>query len=59
MMLFDPKRTFMEMQQEREFWLYCLMEINIKKNHRLGRMWWAAFAGKKCQHVHLIIERAV
>lgn len=49
----------MEMQQEGEFWLYCLMEINIKKNHRLGRMWWAAFAGKKCQHVHLIIERAV
>lgn len=43
---FDPKRSFLEMQQEREFWLYSLMEINNFKNHRLGIIWQAAYAGK-------------
>ena len=55
----DPERTFLEMQQACEFWLYCLMEINSQKIHRLGSMWRAAFAGEKCQHVDSIIDRAV
>lgn len=55
----DPKRSCREMQQAREFWIDSLMEINGSKNYRLGRIWQAAVAGKKCQHVHSIIERAV
>ena len=42
----DLERTFMEMQQESEFWLYGLMEINDQKDHRLGRIYQAAFAEK-------------
>ncbi|OZT72507.1 hypothetical protein CE457_19050 [Vreelandella boliviensis LC1] len=42
----DPKRLFLEMQQEREFWLYSLMEVNRQKNKRIVRIWQAAFAGK-------------
>ena len=34
------------------------MGNNSPKDHRLGRIGKAAFAGKKCQHVHSIIERA-
>ena len=48
-----------EMQQAREFWICGLMKINSQKYHRLGSVWQAVFAGKKCQHVHPIIERAV
>lgn len=59
MAAFDPERTFLEMQQEREFWPYGLMEINRSKHHRLWRNWQAEFAGKTCQHVHSIIKRAV
>lgn len=50
----DSERTFLEMQPEREFWLDGLMEMNSLKDHRLGRTWQAAFAGKECQHVHSI-----
>ncbi|EHA15562.1 hypothetical protein HAL1_09887 [Halomonas sp. HAL1] len=32
----DPEQPFLEMQQEREFWLYGLMGMNIPNNHRLG-----------------------
>lgn len=59
MTLFDPQWTCREMHQVREFWIYSLTEINDSENHRLGRVWQAAFAGKKCQHVHSIIERVV
>jgi hypothetical protein len=45
-MLFDLQWKCREMQQAREFWIYSLTEINISKNHRLGRIWQAAFAGK-------------
>jgi len=38
MAAFDPKRTFREMQQAREFWIYSLMEINISKNQRFGEI---------------------
>jgi len=55
----DPERSFWEMQQEREFWLCGLMEINSPKGHRPGKIWQAAFGGKKCQHVYTTIERAV
>lgn len=54
----DPKQPCWEMLQAREFWLYGLMGNNSPKDHRLGRIGKAAFAGKKCQHVHSIIERA-
>lgn len=47
------------MQKELEFRLYSLMIINSLKDHRLGRIWQAAFAGKKCQRVHTIIRKAV
>tara|TARA_R110002012_G_scaffold59059_2_gene154157 strand:- start:4685 stop:4894 length:210 start_codon:yes stop_codon:yes gene_type:complete len=42
----DPEQTFREMQQAHEFRLYCLMEINNPKDHRLGNVWQAVFAGK-------------
>lgn len=42
----DPKRSFLEMQHELEFWLYGLMEINSQKNHRHGRIWQAALPEK-------------
>lgn len=32
----DSKRSFLGMQQKREFWLFGLTEINRIKNHRLG-----------------------
>lgn len=59
MTFFDPQWTCREMQQACEFWIYSLMEINVSKNHRLGRSWQAAIAGKKRLHVHSIIRRAV
>ena len=59
MTLFEPQLKFKEIQQVREFWIYRLVEINFSKNHRLGRIWQAAFAGKKCQQVHSIIKRAI
>lgn len=59
MTLFDPQWKCREVHQAREFWLYSLMEMNVSKNHRLGGIWQAAFAGKKCQRVHSIIKRAV
>lgn len=59
MTLSDPQWTCREMHQAREFWIYSLTEINFPNNHRLGRIWQAAFAGKKCQHVCSIIKRAI
>lgn len=55
----DPERSFLKMEQASEFWLYSLIKINNSKNHRLGRSWQAAFAGKNCQYVDSLIERAV
>lgn len=45
MTLFDPQWTCREMQQAREFWICSLMKVSIQKNHRLGRIWQAEFAG--------------
>lgn len=59
MTLFDPQWTCREMHQAREFWIYILIEFNFSNNHRPGRIWQAAFAGKKCQQVHSIIKRVV
>ncbi|AZM96577.1 hypothetical protein [Vreelandella venusta] len=55
----DPKRSFLKMEQASEFLLYGLIKINNSRNHRLGRSWQAAFAGKNCQYVDSLIERAV
>lgn len=52
----DPERPCRRIKQELEFLSYSLIKINIEKNHRLERIWQAAFAGRKCQHVHSIIE---
>ncbi|SDN73542.1 hypothetical protein SAMN04487951_107255 [Vreelandella arcis] len=59
MMSFEPERTCREMQQAREFWICSLIKANSQNNHRVGKIWQAAFIGKKCQHVHSSIERAV
>ena len=59
MTLFDRQWKCREMKQAREFWICSLTKINVSKNHRLGRNWQAAIAGKKRLHVHSIIKRAV
>lgn len=53
------ERTFREVQQAREFWIYSLTELTSLRIIGVGESGRQHLPEKKCQQVHSIIERAV